>query len=376
MSCPYVQETDLSEWGETLVASMNGGRYPLSGTLELTDRCNLGCQHCYINQPATSREFKASELTTQQVKTILDQIAEAGCLFLLMTGGEMLLRPDFPEIYRYAHQKGMLVTLFTNGTMITPRIADLLAEYPPRSIEITLYGATAETYEKVTQVKGSYAQCMRGIHLLLERKLPLSLKSIVITTNQHELEQMKSLVESLGVSYRYDGLLWPRIDGSDDPTNYQIPLEQLIELDFQKPDTEKEWLRIASLSKNQPIRAKYVYSCGAGVKSFHINSAGKMSVCTMVRRPTFDLLQTPFKEAWETMGQLRQLTRKLDTRCQTCTMGSLCQQCPGWSQTVHDDDETPVDFICNLAHQRAKKLNLNVREIEYYEQETVPSPRS
>ncbi len=361
MDCPNFQETNLSEWSEVLVGPLNGGRYPLSGTLELTDRCNLGCVHCYINQPAANRAIKSRELNTAQVKQILDQIAEAGCLFLLLTGGEMLLRPDFPEIYRYVHQKGILVTLFTNGTLITPQIADLFSEYRPRSIEITLYGASSETYEEVTQVKGSYARCIQGIQLLLERKLPLNLKSVLITTNLHELEQMKNLAKELGVKYRYDSLLWPRLDGCKEPRSFQVPIEQIIEMDFSEPDRRQEWERIAGMFFNQNVRSEYVYSCGAGLRSFHIDSFGKMSICTMVRSSSFDLLQMTFQEAWEQLGKLRELKRQLETPCRTCTLGGLCNQCPGWSQAVHGDDETPVDFVCQLAHQRAERVNTPIQ---------------
>ncbi len=87
----------------------------------------------------------------------------------------------------------MILTIFTNGTLITPQIADYLAEWRPFKMEITLYGATQETYERVTGIPGSYERCRRGIDLLLERKIPLSLKTPVMTLNQHELEQMKAL---------------------------------------------------------------------------------------------------------------------------------------------------------------------------------------
>ena len=135
------------------------------------------------------------------------EVTDAGCLWLLLTGGEPLLRRDFLDIYTYAKRKGLILTLFTNGTLITPRIADYLAEWRPFNIEITLYGATQETYERVTGIPGSYARCRRGIDLLLERKLPLNLKTMVMTLNHHELDQMKSLAASLGVQFRFDPIM-------------------------------------------------------------------------------------------------------------------------------------------------------------------------
>ncbi len=353
--CP---ELDLSEWGETLLEQLHGRRYPLGGVFELTERCNLACVHCYINQPAANQVARTRELTTLQVKDILDQMADAGTLFMLFTGGEVLLRSDFPVIYRHARQRGMLVSLFTNGTMLTRRIADLLADMRPRSIEITLYGATQETYEKVTRVPGSYAQCRRGIDLLLERGLPLLLKAVLMTANHHELPGMRALAEQLGTQFRYDGMLWPRLDGSQAPFDYQLSLEEMIALDRDDPERQQELTRVAKLFGGKMVRAEYIYSCRAGLQSFNIDSAGRMGICTMSRQPSYNLLYTTFQEAWQCLGTLRQQKRKLDTDCRTCTIGGLCLQCPGWSRAVHSDNETPVDFVCKLAKMRTAEIQV------------------
>ena len=358
-ACP---ELDLGEWGDALAASLGGRRYPLGGTLELTERCNLRCVHCYINQPAGSPAARSRELAIAEVGGILDQMADAGCLFLLLTGGEVLLRPDFEEIYRYARGRGMLVSLFTNATLLTPAIADLLAYSRPHSIEITLYGATQETYEAVTQIPGSYARCRRGIELLLERGLPLTLKSVLLTTNRHELAAMQALAGELDVKFRYDGTLWPRLDGGEQPYDYRLSLEEMLALDREDPDRWRQWEDTARSFSGQLVRAEYVYSCGAGINTFHIDSAGRMSICTMARRPSYDLQQVRFEDAWDALGALRQQVRRLDTACRTCTAGGLCTQCPGWSQAVHGDDETPVEYVCELGRLRVAQIQQAIIE--------------
>ena len=337
--------------------SLQGRRYPLGGTIELTERCNLGCVHCYINQPAGSPAARAHELTTEQMTSLLDRVAAAGCLFLLFTGGEPLLRQDFAEIYRRSRRNGMLATLFTNGTLLTPAIADLLAEMRPLSIEVTLYGATQETYERVTGVPGSYARCRRGVELLLERGLPLLLKSVLLTSNRHELDDMRVLAQDLGVKFRYDGTLWPRIDGDEQPYDYRLSLDEMLALDAADPERQKQWHETAKQFGGHLVRAENVYSCGAGVNTFHIDSLGRLSICTMSRRPSYDLISMSFDEAWQRLGELRALKRRLATECETCAVGGLCMQCPGWSQAVHGDDETPVDYVCQLGRQRAARVN-------------------
>jgi len=356
MDCSSCPELDLGEWGEMLLAPLEGRRYPLGGTLELTERCNLTCVHCYINQPAGNPAARSRELATAEVRGIVDQMADAGCLFLLLTGGEILLRSDFEEIYRHARGRGMLVSLFTNATLLTPAIADLLAYSRPHSIEVTLYGATPETYEAVTQIRGSYARCRRGIDLLLERGLPLTLKSVLLTTNRHELAAMQALAGELDVKFRYDGTLWPRLDGGEQPYAYRLSLEEVLALDREDTERRQQWTKTAELFSGQLVRTEYVYSCGAGFRTFHIDSAGRMSICTMARRPSYDLLQMRFEDAWEAIGALRQQKRRLDTICRTCTAGGLCTQCPGWSQAVHGDDETPVEYVCKLGRLRAAEF--------------------
>jgi MoaA/NifB/PqqE/SkfB family radical SAM enzyme len=157
-------------------------RTPANGTIEVTRRCPLACVHCYNNLPIGDREARAGELTYEEHCRILDEITGAGCLWLLYTGGEIFVRRDFLDIYRYAKKKGLLITLFTNGTLITPEIADYLQKWRPFSVEITLYGRTKETYEKITRVPGSYEKCVQAIRLLMDRNLPLKLKTMALTT--------------------------------------------------------------------------------------------------------------------------------------------------------------------------------------------------
>jgi MoaA/NifB/PqqE/SkfB family radical SAM enzyme len=126
MECPHIPITNYSEFSRRLHDKVVGRRIPISGSIEVTARCNLRCAHCYINLPAGDRHALERELNCQELFSILDQMVDEGCLWLLITGGEPLIRPDFLDIYTYAKKKGILITLFTNGTTITPRIADHL----------------------------------------------------------------------------------------------------------------------------------------------------------------------------------------------------------------------------------------------------------
>ena len=160
--------------------------------MELTERCNNDCIHCCINLSVNDRVAKAREMTTDQVKAILKEAADLGCLRVRYTGGEPLLRPDFEELYLYARRLGIKVLLFTNARLITPQLADLFARTPPLvTIEITIYGMHKESYEAVTRVPGSFAQFRRGVDLLLDRKVPFVVKAALLPPNRHEMEELE-----------------------------------------------------------------------------------------------------------------------------------------------------------------------------------------
>jgi len=356
MDCSIIPELEFGEWGSEMQTRLQGRRYPLSGLLELTDRCNMSCVHCYINQPASSQSARSTEMTTEQVKYVLEQAAEAGCLNLILTGGEILARPDFIEIYRYARRQGILVGLFTNATLITPGLADLFVTERPQFIDITLYGATKETYESITRVPGSYDRCVQGIDLLVERHLPVFLKTSLITKNRLELDAIREFAAQRGLKYRFDPQVWPRLDGSQQPFNYQLSINEILELDAKDPERQQEWIKMADQFGSVATRSNMVFTCGAALQLFHIDSMGRLSGCTMYRNPAYSLLEMSFNEAWERLGEIRKLKRKQDNQCRTCELGGICSVCPGWSQAVHGDNESSIDFLCELAHARAKQI--------------------
>ena len=358
MECPHIPEIRYSEFSRRIHEAVASERIPISGSIEVTERCNLRCAHCYINQPAGDREIMARELTYQQWCSIIDQIVDEGCMWLLLTGGEPFVRPDFLDIYTYCKKKGMLITLFTNGTLITPEIADYLSDYCPFSVEITVYGRTKETYERVTGVPGSYERCMRGIELLLERKVPLQLKTMVMTLNVHELYDLKQWAESLGVKFRYDPQLNGRVDGSG-PARVQVlrlPPEQVVALDAADEKRLASWKQFAAKFWGPPKTDK-LFLCGAGLVTFAISADGGLSPCIMVRQQACSLRNTPFADGWRNrLLEMVSVKARLNTPCRNCEKSALCGQCPGWALLEHGDPEMPVKYLCDIARLRARLL--------------------
>ena len=177
-------------------------RHPVSCLFELTPVCNLRCHFCYV----ALDPYAGPYLTTAEVCRIIDIIERAGVLWLTFTGGEVFSRRDFPEIYAYAKRKGLLVTIFTNATMVNERIAAMLREDPPFSVEVSIYGADAEHYEGTTQIPGSFKRFDRRVRLLQEAGVPLLLKSPITTLNQPKI--MMSTITNPATAIQEPGANW------------------------------------------------------------------------------------------------------------------------------------------------------------------------
>lgn len=338
-------------------------RVPLNVTLEITHRCPLTCAHCYNNLPMADRNAAERELTVDEYKRLLDELHDLGTFWLLFSGGEAFARKDFLEIYTYAKQKGFLITIFTNGTILTPAICDYLVEWPPFAIEITLYGHTRETYERLTGVAGSFDRCRRGIELLLERKLPLKLKTCPTSINKHEVRDMQQFAEDLGLDLKYDALLNPRTDCSQSPLAVRLLPEEVVALEFGEPRRRSEYRRLLDmdLAQGPPPVSDDLYFCGGGMTSCAVDPYGNMSICVISHQDHYNIRQGSFSEGWnQALMAVRQKKRRRMTKCQSCQIQSLCGMCPANGELESGDPESPVEFLCEVAHLRAMALGAEI----------------
>jgi len=338
---------------------------PLQVAIEITRRCPLECLHCYNNLPMGDTEARRRELTKEEHFRVLDELADLGCFWILYTGGEIFARKDFLEIYTYAKKKGFLITLFTNGTIINEEIADYLVEWRPFAIEITLYGRTRETYEALTAVPGSFDRCLRGIRLLKERGLPLKLKTVATSINKHEVLAMQEFAEDeLGVEFKVDGQINPRLDCSNSPLAVRLAPEEAVALDLSSPKRVEEYRKLAIKGIENPPTLTQVdttYSCGGGMNSFAINPYGEIGICVISQQETFSIREHGVKAVWEqSLLDLRNRKRKTMTKCVECRIQSLCGMCPANGELENGDREHPVSFLCHVAHLRATALGFDV----------------
>ncbi|MFH1129808.1 MAG: radical SAM protein [Pseudomonadota bacterium] len=300
-----------------------GQRLPLCGQVELTYRCNFRCVHCYQREVPPVRE-----LDTKGWFRVLDQVAEAGCIYLTLTGGDPLVRKDFEDIYCYAIKKGFLVSLFCNGSLVTEGKADLIAEYPPRHVEVSLYGTTPETYEAVTGVAGGYKKTVDGIERLAKRGIPVHLKTALLKETVSELNTMESFAASLGLSFRFDSFVHAGMNNDKTPTHHRLPPEKSVAQEATYPDfLEKLCGEREKLGPRVENKTK-LYRCGAGRWFFGVDPEGNLRICPTIVDPVFSLSKVSFNKAWEIFGQ--ELERTFgDSPCAECTVIDLCSRCPG-----------------------------------------------
>lgn len=342
-----------------------GERVPLQVSIEVTRRCPLECLHCYNNLPMGDMDAKRRELSKEEHFRMLDELVEMGCFWILYTGGEIFARKDFLEIYTYAKKKGFLITLFTNGTIMTEEIADYLTEWPPFAIEITLYGRTRETYEALTAIPGSYDRCMRGIKLLKERRLPLKLKTVATSINKHEVVAMRQFAEEeLGVDFKMDGQINPRIDCSQSPLAVRLTPEEVVALDMSVPKGASEYRKLVGReleSASNPSLDETLYSCGGGISGFAVNAYGELGICVISQQETFSIREVGVRQVWEgALLGLRMRKRTRLTKCTQCRIQSLCGMCPANGELENGDRESPVEFLCQVAHLRAAAIGVEV----------------
>ena len=339
-------------------------------SMELTERCNNNCVHCYINLPADDEEVKGKEISFAEIKKIADEVAKMGCLSWHLTGGEPLLREDFPDIYLYLKRKGMRITLFTNATLVNSEIAHLFKKYPPQNVEVSIYGLSQKTYEAATQNSGSFGAFKQGINLLKENHIPFTLKMAVLPQNFHEIEKMRDFAQSLtgkplGLVLKLN--LGSRFSGGGKRgqiKRLRLPSNKVIQVLKQDEKRYRKDIERFCQKFLRPPQNDHLFCCGAGVDGCHIDAYNNFQLCLLLRHPdcVYNLREGSFKEVWEKfiprVREIRANNKKYEEKCQQCFLKSLCEQCPAWSWMEHGVLDEPVEYICEIAHTEAVWLGL------------------
>jgi len=328
------------------ILDMMPHRAPRKGTFELTVRCNLHCKMClFRHADCENADLIRNELTASQWIDMARQAADAGTLQLLITGGEPMLRPDFCEIWEGIYKQGFIITLYTNATLVSDKVMETLRKYPPHKIGITIYGASAETYEKVCGNGAAFERMLAGVHRLKTLPSALEFRTTIIRDNRDDLIPIERLVKSefgqehtINMSRR----IFPAIRGacadiracrltpdetyrlyldlirektrtimgeSFDPNNYQ--------LHFRKDSPETQECAAERFS---------LLGCPAGMKSYTISWNGKLLGCQLLDVFSTDTVELGFEKAWQMFPFYVKLPPP-NPKCSTCDAAEYCQSC-------------------------------------------------
>lgn len=327
---------------------------PYIATFELTPACNFRCIHCYLG---VHREIK-TQLTYEQIISMIDKLKNAGVLQLALTGGECILRPDFADIYEYAKLSGFIVTVFSNLSVLPDKVVSVFKKYPPFSVEVSLYGASDDTYETVTG-RRAFNDVLKNINKLHEMGINLSVKAPLIIQNHKDREKMEDIAKKVGTNLRIGFAMSPTIDCELYPTTFAIDIKDRFlheinnivgtETGFNEADIENPWPHIISEGKFAPQ-----FICNPGVSDVFITYEGKVCPCVAYRSKGISLIENDFEDIWNSFRNLKNIPALPNNKCIKCESRYLCNICVAEQDEVHGDMCYIPKDVC--IYSKARKL--------------------
>lgn len=355
-------KTDLLE--KQILQKAAAAQRPVNGTLELLPLCNMNCAMCYIRRDRSEVESGGGLRTAEEWIGLGEEMKKAGVLFLLLTGGEPLLFPDFQRLYLELKRMGMVLTINTNGTLLDEKWADFFGREKPRRINITLYGADERAYEELCHYPGGFERAMRGIRLLKERGVDVKINGSVTKENNKDVKQIYQIGRELEIPVHMDTYMLPGIRERGLAIEQQSRLAPeaaaAAELETVKTELGEEQFsfyvqrKIAQIENGPDIYPDGI-ACMAGNCSFSVNWQGEMRPCVTIEEPSVPIFEMGFDAAWEKMSGGAKKFR-LHTKCVKCRLRPVCKTCvaSAWLETGKYDGLP--EYLCRYAKEYARLL--------------------
>lgn len=331
-------------------------RIPVSGTFELTSRCNLDCKMCYVHMSKAEQDKIGRELTAEQWIDLGRQAVDAGMIYLLLTGGEPLLRPDFQEIYTALIQMGLMMTVNTNATLMTPQIIELFKKHRPEKVNVTLYGMSDETYGDLCGHCGGYEKAIAGIKMLKDAGIRVNLNTTFTKRNVQDLDKIVAFAKENEIPVRMTGFIFPPVRNGHVGDGLYLSPEEMgrlsahfdkITLTPERLEQRQEFIR--SCLNNQPGQLEpeecTISSCMAGRGAFWVTWDGKLYPCGMLPIFAQDVCQAGFTQAWKDTCALAQ-TMRVPSECTVCKYQKLCPTCAAVSASITGATDGLAKELC------------------------------
>ena len=358
-----------SELYSKILLNAREKRTLVSASFELTSRCNLQCKMCYICESANNQKVKKKELSAAQWVRLAEEARDIGLLYVTLTGGEVFLREDFKEIYEQLTKLGLVIQIYTNGTMINQEIIRWLKTIPPFKVSITLYGASRETYQKVTGYAEGYDRTVRAIDSLLAAGISTEIKTTVVQGNMHEFDQLSEFALQRDLPLGVVNYVSPRRTGScSDPLGNRLSPYELVQYEKhisernQRLKNENKTILHDALTDEKFADKQYpnlqllnpddAFQCFAGKCGGWVTWEGRLLTCGIMSKPETYPLNTGFQVAWEELKHQCTLI-PVCQECLECKYIISCESCPArlLNETGHYDK--PAPYLCETAQRRA-----------------------
>lgn len=352
-------------------------KVPLMGTFELSPVCNFACKMCYVRKTMhqISREGK-SLIPWEKWLELARQCREAGTLYLLLTGGEPFLYPGFRELYTRLHQMGFLIYINSNGTMIDEETVQWLKQNAPCRVNITLYGTSRETYQRICGHAEGYDRAMKAIRMLKEAGIPVVINASMIPENADDLESIIETGRSLGINTRVATYMFPPMRRDKESEDSRFTPEESAAMYIRKlrctvsPDAYCKLLHdrcnpVAPVQTDDWGNHEEFMRCRAGRSNFWVNWEGNMSACGMLDFPgVFHPFQEPFMDCWQTLTEKVRSTPVLKA-CSDCDRRDVCNPCVAmiYGETGTVDQKSP--YMCQLAECIITKMKQELEELQH-----------
>ncbi len=349
---------------DALISRATQQKSPISATFELTARCNLSCKMCYIHNISHDRELQEKELSAEQWIAIAEQAAKSGTLILLLTGGEPMLRPDFCLIYRACAERGFLLTVNTNGTLLTDEIFDLLREHPPLRLNVSLYRANENTYASLCGNASAFYRVTENLRKLKQMGIPFRINFAATPYNNHDLQAVHRFAQELGVNVQHTAYMFPPTRTSCQDCFRRFEPEEAASAIIDHIRSEKGEDHFAAFCRAKAAEApprlddcgqvRDGVRCRAGRAAYWVTYEGNMLPCGMIPCIQTSILEVGMERAWQSTCDAFSKVR-LPTGCIQCEHYSRCEVCPAICYAEHEDFSVVPDYICrkNAAYRAA-----------------------
>jgi radical SAM protein with 4Fe4S-binding SPASM domain len=314
------------------------GLTPLSAMIEVADRCNEACVHCYQVQG------QKGEMSTDELRRVMDELSEMGVIFLTISGGEPTLRKDFLELVEHARKRRFAVKIYSNGLRIDEKLANRLGELAVQEVQLSLYSRKPEVHDGVTRVPGSFERTVQAAKHLRAAGVAVVLKSPLMSVNQDDVTAYADWVRSLGADYSMDPNMTAREDGALDPL--------ALDADKEAYFTLQRHPAFSSAQSAASPHALDAAPCRACQGNVHIEANGEVRPCTQWTLPAGDCRSEGVAAAWRenpTAQVVRSLTWGDLPACRECDLESHCSRCFSEAQVHSGNALAPYARACRRA---------------------------